>query len=138
MISDMNGEQPSFALWADSEEESKAFYKRMAAEARRDMQTLELMWVANAYLTRMRESHVYGFGAKGFEWARELSPDGQWLFLMLIKDLGDREDLPGWAEEEGANLERAIHELKERSLLDDSDPAVFRLNRRDARKKLGR
>ena len=70
-------------------------------------------------------------GKEGFHWREELSEDGQKLYKLLIKEMGDRDLLPTFSAQDEFDLNGAMEELKGHGLLDESIPELVRLIRRE-------
>lgn len=62
-----------------------------------------------------------------FDWRRDLSEDGRKLYDLLLGEVGDADLLPMLAEEDEIDLQRALTELRNRDLIDESDPEFIRL-----------
>lgn len=72
-------------------------------------------------------------GKEGFNWREELSEDGQRLYKLLVREMGDIDSLPAYAAEDGFDLNVAMEELKGHGLLDESIPGLVRLIRREVK-----
>lgn len=70
-------------------------------------------------------------GKKGFSWRDELSENAQKLYRCLLFEKGDTEYLPNIAEIEGFDLGAALEELRKHSAIDESDPRIIKLPRRE-------
>lgn len=73
------------------------------------------------------EVENYTDSEREFCWWRDLSSNAQQLYLVLIGEGGDKDNLPGIAIEEGWDLDGALDELRAWEFLEESDPIRYRL-----------
>lgn len=66
-------------------------------------------------------------GRADFSWRRDLSRNGQQLWLWLIRDLGDKDVLCEVAKLQEWDLEMALEELRTYEILDERDPNRVRI-----------
>lgn len=74
---------------------------------------------------------AYTIGEEGFEWQTDLSENAREVFLVILEDMGLPEYLSEWAKREGVDLEAGLAELRHHGLIDETNPHLITVRKRD-------